>query len=662
MSVRWCSRASARATSTSIPELSRPGNARRATPQTGMVLLHYVPVPHADRVSVPVPLTRRALDQEADRVLVGGLRDASAGTAICFSVFGLYNALLTPEHARAALVTYDALLVLAGVVLHIASRRALLDARAAPFLAAGLALAVVGNILLALVLVHESASAFYVALVLVLTSGAMLRTRWAVSLGGVIVGAWAVVASVSRDSAGLMEDVFVIFAGCTVAAISHFGQKREHLGLVTLRERDTRRKAELEAALAAVAAARDELDRKVEARTRQLRDELATRTQLEEQLRHAQKMEAVGRLAGGVAHDFNNLLTIISSGLELGSAHAVDPPAAEALADAFEATRRASELTRGLLVLGRKQELDRKPIEVVEVLEGVERMVARIARANVRLVRRVESTGTHVLADRGQLEQVLLNLAINACDAMPEGGTLTTTVEVRALDAAQAEALHLEPGSYVCVAVSDTGTGIDATTRPSIFEPFFTTKPMGKGTGLGLAIAHGIVQQHGGAIELVSAVGQGSTFSVFLPRIEAEPAKVVDPSSHPPPAATHEQSILVVEDEPALRRSLVRTLTRQGYHVLQAVDGSDALRIAEGLSSIDLLLSDVVMPGLDGPEVAATLRARWPTLRVLFVSGYSDDRLADAGALGPRDRLLSKPYTANQLVRAVREVVDGTAA
>ena len=313
-------------------------------------------------------------------------------------------------------------------------------------------------------------------------------------------------------------------------------------------------------------------------------------------------------------------------------------------------------------MLGRKQELDRKPIEVVEVLEGVERMVARIARANVRLVRRVESTGTCVLADRGQLEQVLLNLAINACDAMPEGGTLTTTVEVRALDGAQAEALHLEPGSYVCVAVSDTGTGIDATTRISIFEPFFTTKPMGKGTGLGLAIAHGIVQQHGGAIGLVSAVGQGSTFSVFLPRIEAEPAKAVDPSSRPPPAATHEQSILVVEDEPALRRSLVRTLTQQGYHVLQAVDGSDALRIAEGLSSIDLLLSDVVMPGLDGPEVAATLRARWPTLRVLFVSGYSDDRLADAGALGPRDRLLAKPYTANELVRAVREVVDGTAA
>jgi CheY-like chemotaxis protein len=291
----------------------------------------------------------------------------------------------------------------------------------------------------------------------------------------------------------------------------------------------------------------------------------------------------------------------------------------------------------------------------------VERMVARIASANIRLVRRVESTGTHVLADRGQLEQVLLNLAINACDAMPDGGTLTSSVDLQEIEGPRAEASSLAAGSYVRIALSDTGTGIDAATRTAIFEPFFTTKPMGKGTGLGLAIVHGIVQQHGGAVELVSAVGEGSTFSVLLPRIEAEPSKAAAPSSRPPPAVTHEQSILVVEDEPALRRSLVRTLTRQGYRVLQAVDGSDALRIAEGLSSIDLLLSDVVMPGLDGPEVAATLRARWPTLRVLFVSGYSDDRLADAGALGPRDRLLSKPYTASQLVRAVRDVIDATA-
>ncbi|MFO0684811.1 MAG: ATP-binding protein [Sandaracinus sp.] len=610
-----------------------------------------------------VPLSRRHLDQEADRVLLGGLRDASAGAAICFVVFGIYNALAMPDGARAPMVTYDLLLVLGSGVLHLFSRRDRIGQSAAPFLTAGLVLAIIGNILLSLALMGEPAAAFYVSLVIVIMAGAMMRTHWALPLGIVIVGAWATVASVVRSTTELEHDAFVLFAGCTVAAISHYGQRREHVRLAELRARDAKRKSDLERALADAATARDELDRKVEARTSELRAELATRAKLEDQLRHAQKMEAVGRLAGGVAHDFNNLLTIIGSGLELvEDVGAGDPEVAAALTDAQQARQRASELTRGLLALGRKQTLDRTPTDVVAVIDVVERMVARLGGAKVRLVRRVEPGVGRVLADRGQLEQVLLNLAINACDAMADGGTLTTSVELDLLDAARADALRLPPGTYVRVSVTDTGSGIDAATRASIFEPFFTTKPAGKGTGLGLAIAHGIVTQHGGAIEVESEPGRGSTFSVLLPRTEVSPSAAADASSRPPRAASAEQTILVVEDEAAVRRSLARTLSGLGYQVVQAADGNDALRIARELPAIDLLLSDVVMPGIDGPEVAAQLRARWPTLRVLFVSGYSDDRLARAGALGPRDRLLPKPYTAKTLARAVREVITGHAA
>ncbi len=596
-------------------------------------------------------------------MLVAGLRDASAGAAICFFVFAIYNALAMPDQARVPLVVYDGLIVAGSALLHWLSRRERIAPSAAPVVTATLVLAVIGNILLALALMGEPAAPFYVSLVLVIMAGGMMRTHWALPLSIVIVGSWATVASQVRSPGELVHDAFVLFAGCTVAAISHFGQRREHVRIAELRARDARRKSELERALADAAAAHDELDRKVEARTGELRSELVTRAKLEDQLRHAQKMEAVGRLAGGVAHDFNNLLTIIGSGLELAGESATgDSEVASALRDASEATQRASELTRGLLALGRKQQLDRVPTEVIPVIDVVERMVARLGGAKVRMVRRVEPGVGRVLADRGQLEQVLLNLAINACDAMANGGTLTISVELDLLGSPRAEALRLAPGTYVRVSITDTGSGIDAATRSSIFEPFFTTKPVGKGTGLGLAIAHGIVTQHGGAIEVESELGRGSTFSVLLPRTEVAERTAAEASSRPPRAASTEQTILVVEDEAAVRRSLARTLVGLGYRVVQAADGHDALRIAADLPGVDLLLSDVVMPGIDGPEVAQKLRARWPSLRVLFVSGYSDDRLANAGALGLRDRLLAKPYTAKALARAVKEVITGVAA
>ncbi len=617
----------------------------------------------SDRMSVTVPLSPEHLDQEADRVLLAGLRTASAGVAICFVVFGIYNWLAMPAHARWPLVIFDVLLVIAGSMLHVASRRDRIPSTAAPLVMAFLSSAVVANILLSLALMGEPAAAFYVSLVVVITAGGMLKTQWAASLVTFLLVAWVLVAIVVRTPEELLHDGFVLFAGCTVAAISHFGRRREHVRLAELRARDARRKRELEAALADAAAARDDLDRKVEIRTSELRTELAERAKLEEQLRHAQKMEAVGRLAGGVAHDFNNLLTVIASGLELADAQlardAEAIEATEAIRDARDATQRATELTRGLLALGRKQTLDRTATNVVDVIDGVERMIGRLAGAKVRVVRRVEPDAGQVVADRGQLEQVLLNLAINACDAMPDGGTLTISAKRELLGDPSG---HLAPGAYVRLSIVDTGSGIDVATRASIFEPFFTTKPVGKGTGLGLAIAHGIVMQHGGAIEVESEVGRGSTFSVLLPRTEPTEKADAVASSLPPRASSPEQTILVVEDEAAVRRSIERTLAGLGYHVLIASDGAEALRIAGELGGIDLLLSDVIMPGMDGPEVASRLRARWPTLRVLFVSGYSDDRLERAGALGPRDRLLPKPYTAKGLATAVREVIAGIAA
>jgi len=224
------------------------------------------------------------------------------------------------------------------------------------------------------------------------------------------------------------------------------------------------------------------------------------------------------------------------------------------------------------------------------------------------------------------------------------------------LDDVSGSRLGVPAGPYVRIAVQDTGTGIAPAALGSIFEPFFTTKAVGKGTGLGLAVAQSIVALHGGIIDVQTELGHGSTFSVLLPRIEGRRSSVADASSQPPRASA-EQTILVVEDEGGVRRALARTLGRLGYRVLVASDGDDAFRVAEALPGVDLLLSDVVMPGLDGPEVAARLRARWPGLRVLFVSGYSDDRLERAGALGPRDRVLTKPYTTKELAVAVRDVI-----
>jgi signal transduction histidine kinase/ActR/RegA family two-component response regulator len=447
-----------------------------------------------------------------------------------------------------------------------------------------------------------------------------------------------------------------------VAFIVHAGRYRARARILELRRSDARRELALHRALAEAGEARRGLDRKVEERTTALRNELEQRQHLEEQLRHAQKLEAVGRLAGGIAHDFNNLLTVIRmSHITIGDPGASAEEIHDAMRDASDAIDRAAGLTHDLLAFARKQTLQRTTVAVSDILAAVERMVRRVAEASIRLEVQVAPDTGEIVADGHQIEQVLLNLAINACDAMNNRGTLALTVDTAELGATDAARHGLWPGPFVRLAVSDTGTGMDELTRRSVFEPFFTTKEVGHGTGLGLAVAHGIVIQHGGQIAVDSEPGKGSTFTVFLPRASGNPVRPIVAVAKPL-AALARETLLVVEDEAPLRRAVQRNLERIGYRVLAANDGEDALRIAEALDAIDLLMSDVVMPGIDGPELAGRLREKWNDLPVLFVTGYSADRLARSGAVGPHDRVLEKPYNLEELARTIRQMLEARAS
>ncbi|HEU4731792.1 MAG TPA: response regulator, partial [Kofleriaceae bacterium] len=447
-----------------------------------------------------------------------------------------------------------------------------------------------------------------------------------------------------------------------VACIVHAGRRLAWARILELRGGDARREVALQQALAQADEARRGLDRKVEERTSALRSELEERERLEEQLRHAQKLEAVGRLAGGLAHDFNNLLTVIRMSLRTVSEPGVPPDdVRDALRDAGDATDRATGLTHDLLAFARKQTLERASVAVADILGGVERMVRRVAEASIRLEVRIAPDVGEIVADRHQIEQVLLNLAINACDAMGNRGTLSIEVDSVELAGADAVRYHVRPGRFVRFAVTDTGTGMDEATRRSVFEPFFTTKEVGRGTGLGLAVAHGIVIQHCGHIAVDSVVGEGSTFTVLLPRARGISHSAAQPAVKLAGSPGNE-TVLVVEDEPAVRRAVQRSLQRLGYRVIAAQDGEEALRLAESLDGIDLLLSDVVMPGIDGPELACRLRAKWRDLPVLFVTGYSADRLARSDAMGPHDRVLEKPYQVDELATTIRSMVTARAS
>ena len=380
----------------------------------------------------------------------------------------------------------------------------------------------------------------------------------------------------------------------------------------------------------------------------------------EHQLRQSQKMEAVGLLAGGVAHDFNNLLSVILCYGELAMSRLDADQSLQAdIQEMMKAASRAAELTRQLLTFSRQQVLAPKVLDLNDVVSGTEKMLRRILGADIELVVRPAATLARVRVDPSSLEQVIMNLVVNARDAMPTGGKLTMETASVHLDEEYAKQhLGVTPGEHVMLAISDTGKGIDKLMQTRIFEPFFTTKEKGKGTGLGLSTVFSIVKQSGGSIELSSELGRGSTFKVLLPSVD-RPKDSVRPAALPR-ISRGSETILLIEDDDEVRVVTGGILRGNGYRVIEGRNAADAMRSAENhTAAIDLLLTDVIMPQLSGPELAKRLAPTRPNMKVLFMSGYADGTVVRHGVLEDTMSFLPKPITVASLTAKVREVLDG---
>jgi signal transduction histidine kinase/CheY-like chemotaxis protein len=385
------------------------------------------------------------------------------------------------------------------------------------------------------------------------------------------------------------------------------------------------------------------------------------RLQGEEQLRQGQKMEAVGQLAGGVAHDFNNLLTVIAGYGRIARQRVGVGPGSEELVEIAHAADRAAQLTQQLLAFSRRQLLEPTVLDLSDVVKGLTPMLARLIGEDVQMALLAEDDLSSVLADRGQISQIVVNLAVNARDAMPTGGTLT--IETRSIEVGTgttgADGQAVEPGRYVCLSVSDTGVGMEPELLEHVFEPFFTTKEAGQGTGLGLATVHGIVTQSGGFVTVKSVPGLGTSFTVMLPPVELPAEPVAPAESREPGSLEGTETVLLCEDEDAVRRLTERALRSGGYELIVAARPSEALELAGSHGTpIHALVTDVIMPEMSGPELAERLQATHPQLRTLFVSGYAAETLQRRGGLPPGSAFLAKPFEPELLLGSLRDLLD----
>ncbi len=388
--------------------------------------------------------------------------------------------------------------------------------------------------------------------------------------------------------------------------------------------------------------------------------DVTDRRMLEAQFQQAQKMDAVGRLAGGVAHDFNNLLTVILGHCELLlSDLGPDDPTRTDITQIQKAGASAAGLTRQLLAFSRKQIIEPTLLDLNVVVTNIRAMLGRLIGEDVKVVLRLRPDLALVKADRGQVEQVVMNLAVNARDAMPNGGALTIETANIELDEHYPKThLAVKPGQYVVLTVSDTGMGMTPEVQARLFEPFFTTKEVGRGSGLGLATVHGVVARSGGSVNVYSEVGRGTSFKVYLPRADSSEATVEAPQPVARPGVRGGQTVLVVDDADGLRELARSLLQRQGYTVLVAANADEALRLFERNPSIDVLLTDVVMPGASGPELTKRLIEQRPALKVVYMSGYTEDTIVHHGVLHPGIVFLNKPFTSETLAQKIHEVLD----
>jgi len=486
--------------------------------------------------------------------------------------------------------------------------------------------------------------------------GSLARRLFPLSVGALLLLGWLRIvgegASLYDTHVGVSLQVFVscVLIGTVIWASAH-----------SLSRVDGERRR----ASDALRLANDGLERRVQERTAELVGANTALRKSEEQLRQSQKMEAIGRLAGGVAHDFNNMLTAILGHSQLMRMRMTpETPAYRDTEEIELAAQRAASLTRQLLAFSRQQVLEPRVLDLNTLISEVDRMLRRIIGADVEMLTAPAPSLGRVKADPGQMEQVLLNLVVNARDAMPKGGTIIVETANVDLDETYARAHSgARPGAYVLLAVSDTGGGIDPEVRARIFEPFFTTKEVGKGTGLGLSTVYGIVKQSGGLIDVYSEIGHGTTFKVYLPRLEGSVVESAARPRSPVAAARGTETVLLVEDEDLVRAVIRETLELHGYHVVEASDGKQALHALErSPRTFDLVVTDVMMPQMSGPEFAERASRIHGPLKVLFISGYTDKAVVHHGVVGPGAAYLQKPFSPDVLARKVREVMDGPEA